>query len=219
MNSHYPNISNYPNTLLFEHVLLQRRRYVRSYMIQFKFNSGRHLHNVLTLSIHERVLPTVTINTIVLPGWSPSLNLYDSSSVEIKDARQTHQTIEKMFNFQTIYKYIYIYIFLLNKVDKFFESLHYIYIGYPKKLDFRLIEKWVAHSSSSSSHQMVVKLNRPATDFLIKPEDASRKMGAPAPSKLPLKLRGFNSRQPSTLMNNALFTLKRISSRNFADYS
>lgn len=128
MNSHYPNISNYPNTLLFEHVLLQRRRYVRSYMIQFKFNSGRHLHNVLTLSIHERVLPTVTINTIVLPGWSPSLNLYDSSSVEIKDARQTHQTIEKMFNFQTIYKYIYIYIFLLNKVDKFFESLHYIYI-------------------------------------------------------------------------------------------
>lgn len=124
-----------------------------------------------------------------------------------------------MFNFQTIYKYIYIYIFLLNKIDKFFESLHYIYIGYPKKLDFRLIEKWVAHSSSSSSHQMVVKLNRPATDFLIKPEDASRKMGAPAPSKLPLKLRGFNSRQPSTLMNNALFTLKTISSRNFADYS
>lgn len=37
-NSHYPNISNYPDTLLFEHVLLQRRRYIRSCIIQYKFN-------------------------------------------------------------------------------------------------------------------------------------------------------------------------------------
>ena len=91
---------------------------------------------------------------------------------------------------------MYIYIFFLSKIDKFFKSIYiYIYIHYigysKKKLDFRLIEKWMAHSSFESSHQMLVKLNRLATDFLIKPEDASRKMDAPAPS---LKLRGFNSR-------------------------
>lgn len=100
--------------------------------------------------------------------------------------------IEKNFQFL---KTIYIYIFFLNKIDKLFESLHYIYIRCSKKLDFRLIEKWMAHSSSESSRQMVVKLNRLATDSLIKPEDASRKMDAPAAFKLSLKLRTFNPRQ------------------------